>query len=100
MKDRLTICVLTSLAAALVLSMSLTPIAGKAPVAGAQGRGQAAGRGAGPGAAIPRLADGKPDLSGVWQVLDNSIDGNVEPHAASFGVRAGQGVIVDPRDGK
>ena len=59
-----------------------------------------AGRGAAAAPAIPRTADGKPDLSGIWQVLDNSIDGNVEPHSASFGVRAGQGVIVDPPDGK
>src|SRR5262245_11080820 len=71
--------------------------------AGGQGaRGQAAGgRGQAPAApAIPRAADGKPDLSGIWQVLDNSTDGNVEPHAASYGVRGGQGAIVDPPDGK
>ena len=62
--------------------------------------GQAA-RGQSPaGSAIPRAADGKPDLSGIWQVLDNSLDGNIEPHAASYGVRAGQGAIVDPPDGK
>jgi len=104
MKDRLAIFVLISLAAVLILSISLTPVAGKAPAAGAQGGrggGQGAGRGQAPAAAaIPRTADGKPDLSGVWQVLDNSINENVEPHAASFGVRAGQGVIVDPPDGK
>src|SRR5215831_1475352 len=50
--------------------------------------------------AIPRAADGKPDLSGIWQVLDNSLDGNIEPHAASYGVHGGQGAIVDPADGK
>jgi hypothetical protein len=61
--------------------------------AGARGQAQA-------GPAIPRTADGKPDLSGIWQVLDNSLDGNIEPHAASYGVRAGQGAIVDPPDGK
>jgi hypothetical protein len=63
--------------------------------------GQAGGRGQAPAApAIPRTADGKPDLSGIWQVLDNSHDGNIEPHAASYGVRGGQGAIVDPADGK
>jgi hypothetical protein len=63
--------------------------------------GQAGPRGqAQAGPAIPRAADGKPDLSGIWQVLDNSLDGNIEPHAASYGVRAGQGAIVDPPDGK
>ena len=61
---------------------------------GQGGRGQApAARG------IPRTADGKPDLSGIWQVLDNSLDGNIEPHAASYGVHGGQGAIVDPPDG-
>jgi hypothetical protein len=64
---------------------------GQAPA----GRGQAA---AAP--AIPRTPDGKPDFSGIWQVLDNSTNGNVEPHSASYGVRAGQGVIVDTPDGK
>ena len=62
--------------------------------------GQAAGGQAPAGPAIPRAADGKPDLSGIWQVLDNSLDGNIEPHAASYGVHAGQGAIVDPPDGK
>jgi hypothetical protein len=31
--------------------------------------------------AIPRLADGNPDLNGVWQVL-NSANYDIEPHAA------------------
>src|SRR5437870_12787676 len=62
--------------------------------------GQAARGQAAAGSAIPRAADGKPDLSGIWQVLDNSLDGNIEPHAASYGVHAGQGAIVDPADGK
>ena len=70
--------------------------------AGGQARGQApAGRGQAPaGPAIPRTADGKPDLSGIWQVLDNSLDGNIEPPVASYGVHAGQGAIVDPPDVK
>ena len=63
--------------------------------------GQAGARGQAPtGPAVPRTQEGKPDLSGIWQVLDNSLDGNIEPHAASYGVRAGQGAIVDPPDGK
>ena len=74
---------------------------GQAPVllaqagrsSGSRGRGQAAGP------AIPRTSDGKPDFSGIWQVLDNSTNGNVEPHRASYGVRAGQGAIVDPPNG-
>jgi hypothetical protein len=70
-------------------------------VAGVASVGQGGGRGQAPAArAIPRTADGKPDLSGIWQVLDNSLDGNIEPHAASYGVHGGQGAIVDPPDGK
>ena len=74
-----------------------TPTArGQAPA----GRGQGAAARGPAGPAVPRTADGKPDLSGVWQVLDNSLDGNIEPHAASYGVHAGQGAIVDPPDGR
>jgi hypothetical protein len=60
-----------------------------------------AGRGAAPAAApaIPRTADGKPDFSGIWQVLDNSLEGSIEPHSASWGVHAGQGAIIDTPDG-
>lgn len=93
--------------AALMLGQAPAGAAGRgaAPaVAGAQaGRGAAApaqGRGAAAGPAIPRTADGHPDFSGIWQVLDNSLDSNIEPHAASWGVHAGQGAIVDPADGK
>jgi hypothetical protein len=79
-------------------------VPGQTPVLVAQaGRGAQApaGRGqAAAGPAIPRASDGKPDFSGIWQVLDNSTNGNVEPHQASYGVRAGQGAIVDPPDGK
>ena len=42
---------------------------------------------------------GQPNLEGIWQVMDSSVHFNVEPHAAGFGVPAGQGVIVDPADG-
>jgi hypothetical protein len=40
----------------------------------------------------PRTRDGHPDLQGVWQVL-NTAAWNVEDHAASLGVPAGQGVV-------
>ena len=50
-------------------------------------------------AGIPRLADGKPDLQGIWEAR-NTADGNLEAHSAAAGIRAGEGVIVDPPDGK
>src|SRR6185295_5620723 len=97
---------LVTLIAASVFSVAVLKAGGQAGARGQApapaGRGQApAGRGQAPAApAIPRTPDGKPDLSGIWQVLDNSLDGNIEPHAASYGVHGGQGAIVDPPDGK
>src|SRR5438552_1821734 len=84
-----------------VIVVSIVALVAVFSVAGLTAGGQARGRGQAPaGPAIPRTADGKPDLSGVWQVLDNSLDGNIEPHVASYGVHGGQGAIVDPADGK
>jgi len=94
-------------AASAALLMGQAPArGGAAPAAGAAqgGRGAGApaggqGRGAAAGPAIPRTPEGKPDFSGIWQVLDNSLDGGIEPHAASWGVHAGQGAIIDTPDG-
>src|SRR5262249_7419238 len=94
---------IVTLAAASVFSVGLLTAGGQAAGRGeapAAGRGQAAGARGQTGPTIPRGADGKPDLSGIWQVLDNSLDGNIEPHVASYGVHGGQGAIVDPADGK
>jgi hypothetical protein len=46
----------------------------------------------------PKTAAGQPDLQGIWQVLNNAAEWNLEPHAASWGVPAGLGIIVDPAD--
>ena len=45
-----------------------------------------------PATSISRTADGKPDLSGIWQTM-NTAAWNVEDHSASPGVPAGQGVV-------
>jgi len=42
--------------------------------------------------AIARTPDGKPDLSGIWQVL-NTAAWDIQDHSASLGVPAGQGVV-------
>jgi len=66
-----------SAAAILVLSPAFTT--GQAPSAPATG--------------VPRSADGKPDLSGIWQAL-NTAAWNLEAHHASKGVPAGLSVVV------
>jgi hypothetical protein len=45
-----------------------------------------------PGSAIPRAADGKPDLSGFWRVM-NSAWLDIQDHSADVDVPAGQGVV-------
>jgi hypothetical protein len=42
--------------------------------------------------AIPRTADGKPDLSGIWQVM-NTAAWDIQDHAAQKGVPGGPGVV-------
>lgn len=45
------------------------------------------------GYSVPRLADGKPDLNGIWQApagVDNDLEGRVN----------GKNIIVDPPNGK
>ena len=42
--------------------------------------------------ALPRARDGKPDLSGFWQVM-NTANFDIQDHGARDGVPAGQGVV-------
>ena len=44
-------------------------------------------------AGVPRAADGKPDFTGVWQVL-NTAAWDIEDHHADVGVPPGAGVVV------
>jgi len=41
---------------------------------------------------VPLAADGKPDLSGIWQVM-NTAAWDIQDHAATLGVPGGQGVV-------
>src|SRR5438874_5153968 len=56
----------------------------------AAGAGRLAAQGQGND--VPRTADGKPDLSGIWQVL-NTAAWDIQDHAATLGVPGGQGVV-------
>ena len=63
-----------------VFSPTNTPAAGQTPAASTQSR------------TLPRTPDGKPNLSGIWQVM-NTASWDIQDHAAQKGVPAGQGVV-------
>jgi hypothetical protein len=46
-----------------------------------------------PGNTLPRTPDGKPDLSGIWQVM-NTAAWDIQDHTAQKGVPPGVGVVV------
>ena len=41
---------------------------------------------------LPRTADGKPNLNGIWQVL-NTAAWDIQDHTGALGVPPGQGVV-------
>ena len=43
--------------------------------------------------ALPRTPDGKPNLQGIWEVI-NTAAWDVQDHSARLGMPAGQGVVV------
>src|SRR5262245_54365788 len=76
----------TIVAIVVLLGVVPRPVGAQAPAASAQG--------------IPRAADGKPDLSGIWQVV-NSAAWDIQDHHAQvfpglparFAMPGGQGVV-------
>jgi hypothetical protein len=81
--------------AALVVvgAVTSTPISG-------QGRGRAGGAPA-PAGPVPRTADGKPDLRGVWSGASGGFTHTalIEAHEGGFGILGGPSIIIDPPDG-
>jgi hypothetical protein len=69
-----------SVAVALLAAAALLYLSGETPSAQGQSR------------AIPRTADGKPNLQGIWQVV-NSANWDLEPHSAEDGIPGGVGVV-------
>lgn len=84
--------VLALAAAALIVLPARMPAQG-----GGRRRGQPQEK-AGP---FTRLPDGKPNMQGFWQSRNFFTAYDLETHEkAEFGVPAGQGVVVDPPNGK
>ena len=73
---------LAAVGAGIVVGVTITSLALRAPVVEAQGSGDR----------LPRTRDGKPDLSGIWQTLSTAAV-DLEDHAAEEGAPAGQGVV-------
>lgn len=71
----------------LFASATLALAAGWGAIGGAQAPGARAA-----GSGLPRTADGKPNLGGIWQVM-NTAHVNLEPHSAEAGMPGGIGVV-------
>src|SRR6188508_2784579 len=71
-----------------------------AGAAGQAGPGGGRGRGGPEAGPIRRLPDGKPDLSGFYNGNGRGANYGLENHPTQGLTPGGQGIIVDPPDGK
>src|SRR5213083_1467954 len=84
---------------AVLLLMTTALVAQTVPVGQSRGKGEPNRDNQAP-FSPPRLADGHPDLGGIWMAATLSAAFNVEEHEAKYGTPAGPSVIVDPPGGK
>jgi hypothetical protein len=97
-------------AAALLVAAPASLFAQGPPAAPAQGQGGGrggGGRAGGPGGAparpaapIRRMPDGKPDLSGFYNAAGRGANYGLEKHERWSFMPGGDGVVIDPPDGK
>ncbi len=74
--------VVVTAAVAAVLSLATTPVAGRTSLARFVGVAEASGEGAqAPADGMPRTADGRPNLNGIWQAL-NTANYDIQAHVA------------------
>ena len=105
-------CKMTTLSLGVVLAGVITigdayaqgappPPAGRgAGAPGQAGAGGGRGRGGAEAGPIRRLPDGKPDLSGFYNSNGRGANYGLEAHASQGLTPPGQGIVVDPPDGK
>src|SRR5436189_243299 len=81
---------------AIVAAVLLVPFAALLAQAPQRGRGGARG----PAAPVRRLADGKPDMSGMYLAAARGANYGLERNPQDFLTPGTQGVVVDPADGR
>jgi hypothetical protein len=99
MNKRIAVLVLVILPAAVLLPLGITLATFVNVVVAAQGRGAAPAAAKPPGP-IPRMPDGKPDLTGFYQSEAGGANYGLERHDRDFLTPGTRGVVVDPPDGK
>lgn len=83
----------------LLLAQDAPPPAGQGGRAGGGG-GRAGGPARPPAGPVRRLPDGKPDLSGFYNAAGRGANYGLEKHERWSFMPAGDGVVIDPPDGK